>query len=203
MAEAGRAAQGPEAPVLNQLYVYLTKGCNQRCRHCWLAPEHDPRGDAHPVLPVDLLADVLRQARALGLTTVKLTGGEPLLHPRIADILDLIRENDLRLNVETNGQLCSEALVDRIARFPQKHVAVSLDGADAATHDELRGVAGSFARAVAAAKRLAAADIPLQIVTALWRAIVGQLPALVDLAGSLGASSLKINPVQPISRAEA
>ena len=68
---------------LNQLYFYLTEGCNLACRHCWLAPKLDAAGDRYPTLPVELFETAIREAKPLGLSAVKLTGGEPLLHPRI------------------------------------------------------------------------------------------------------------------------
>jgi len=43
------------------------------------------------------------QGERLGIDSVKLTGGEPFLHPYIADILNFIRERNLKLIIETNG----------------------------------------------------------------------------------------------------
>ncbi|MEI6450405.1 MAG: radical SAM protein, partial [Actinomycetes bacterium] len=95
-------------PRLAQLYCYLTAGCNLRCRHCYLAPAWEPGAElVQPCLDVGLFADVVRQGKELGLTAVKLTGGEPLLHPRFADIVAVAREHELRLIVETNGVLCT------------------------------------------------------------------------------------------------
>ena len=67
---------------LNQIYFYLTKGCNLRCRHCWIAPKYQGDGQSHPALDVDLFKSIVAQAKPLGLGGVKLTGGEPLIHPR-------------------------------------------------------------------------------------------------------------------------
>ena len=67
-------------PPLQHLYVYLTGGCNLACRHCWIDPVHQPPGAPGPELDLDLLNAILDQAKDLGLSGVKLTGGEPLLH---------------------------------------------------------------------------------------------------------------------------
>ena len=74
-----------DTPPLSRIYFYLTEGCNLACRHCWLAPGFDPDGSRHAVLPVELFETAIREARPLGLARVKLTGGEPLLHPPAGD----------------------------------------------------------------------------------------------------------------------
>jgi len=187
---------------LNQLYFYLTEGCNLACRHCWLAPKLDAQGDRYPTLPIELFETALLEARPLGLSGVKLTGGEPLLHPRIVDILALIRREKLRLALETNGLLCTPALAAEIAKSPHRFVSVSMDGVDAETHEWVRGVAGSFEKAKQAVRNLVAAGIHPQVIFSVMRHNVGQVDAIVRLAEELGASSVKFNVIQPTARGE-
>ena len=104
-------------PALNTLYFYLTEGCNLACRHCWLAPRFDPDGDRYPALPVELFETAIREAKPLGLTGVKLTGGEPLLHPEIVQLLEIVRREELGLTIETNGVLCTPELAAEIAKI--------------------------------------------------------------------------------------
>ena len=82
-------------PPLSQIYFYLTEGCNLRCRHCWIMAEQDPAeaSKSKAVLDFALFQRILEQARPLGLKTVKLTGGEPFLHPQIAQILEMVRDS--------------------------------------------------------------------------------------------------------------
>ena len=77
---------------------------------------------------------------------------------------------------------------------------MSIDGADAATHEWVRGVPGSFESARQAVINLAAAGIRPQIIFSVLRANIGQIDAMVPLAESLGANSIKFNMVQPIAR---
>jgi len=86
-------------PALKTLYFYLTEGCNLRCRHCWLAPQHEEGALKYPYLDFTWFCDVIRQAKPLGLSGVKLTGGEPLMHPGIGDIVDHIFRQKLSLAV--------------------------------------------------------------------------------------------------------
>jgi len=190
------------APPLGMLYFYLTEGCNLRCRHCWLAPQFQTEKKQYPALEPDLFRHILRQAKPLGLSAVKLTGGEPLMNPRIGEILEIIRSEKLRFNVETNGVLCTPALARDLARSGLYHISVSLDGADAQTHEWVRGVEGCFDAALQGIRNLVAAGIRPQVIMSLMRKNVGQMEPLVRMAESLGASSVKFNLVQPTARGE-
>lgn len=190
-------------PTLNQVYFYLTEGCNLACRHCWIAPKLDTDGSRYPTLPVELFETAIREARPLGLSMVKLTGGEPLLHPQIVRLLEIVRREELRLTIETNGLLCTPAMAAEIARSPNRFVSVSIDGTDAATHEWVRGVPGSFEKARQAVRNLAEAGIRPQVIFSVMRGNVDQAEAVVHMAEELGAASVKFNVVQPTARGEA
>lgn len=188
--------------TLNTLYFYLTEGCNLACRHCWMGPRFDARGDHYPTLPVESFETAIREAKPLGLSGVKLTGGEPLLHPRFTHLLEIVRREALRLTIETNGLLCSPEIAAEIAKSPHCAVSVSIDGTDAATHEWMRGVPGSFEAACQAVRNLVAVGIRPQIIFSLLRKNAGQAEDMIRLAEELGAASLKFNVVQPTARGE-
>jgi SynChlorMet cassette radical SAM/SPASM protein ScmF len=196
--EAGKV--GRTAPPLTTIYFYLTEGCNLRCRHCWIEPPHQSAKRQYPVLDPDLFRHVIQQARPLGLASVKLTGGEPLMHPRIGEILEILREEKLRFSVETNGVLCVPALARDLVGAGLYHISVSLDGAGAETHEWVRGVKGCFDAALAGIRNLVSAGIRPQVIMTLMRRNVGQIEAVLRLAESLGAGSVKFNIVQPTAR---
>ena len=187
---------------IKTLYFYLTEGCNLACRHCWIGPRFDGTGDNYPTLPVELFETAIREAKPLGLTGVKLTGGEPLLHPNFTHLLEIVRREELMLTIETNGLLCTPEVAAEIAKSPKRFVSVSIDGTDAATHEWVRGVAGSFEATRQAVRNLAAAGISPQIIFSVMRGNVGQVDSIVEMAEELGASSIKFNVVQPTARGE-
>ena len=199
-AEEGAAAARRTTPLLKTIYFYLTEGCNLRCRHCWLEPPHQSEKRQYPALDPALFRHILQQARPLGLSSVKLTGGEPLMHPQIGEILETLRNGKLRFTVETNGVLCTPELAQDLLRSGLYHISVSLDGADADTHEWVRGVKGCFVSAVDGIKNLVAAGIRPQVIMTLMRRNVDQIEAVVRLAESLRCSSVKFNIVQPTAR---
>lgn len=202
--EAAQAESGPDCRAgrhpLNTLYFYLTEGCNLRCRHCWIEPPHQTAKRQYPAIDPDLFRHILQQARPLGLSSVKLTGGEPLMHPRIGDILGILRDEKIRFSTETNGVLCTPGLAQDLVCSGMYHVSVSLDGADAETHEWVRGVRGCFEAALQGIRNLVEVGIRPQVIMTLMRRNVGQMEAIVRLAESLGAGSVKFNIVQPTAR---
>ena len=197
--------QAAAPPPLSQLYVYLTEGCNLACKHCWLAPPFDPGADKAPTLRLDLLETAIAEAKPLGLQGVKLTGGEPLLHPRIETVLDVVIGAGLGLTIETNGTLLTPDLAARLGRISEPvraDVSVSLDGADAAIHEAVRGVPGSFAAATTAVRLLAEVGLQPQIIFSVMQSNQHQVDDVVHLAEELGAASVKFNVVQPTARGE-
>jgi len=189
-------------PAINTLYFYLTEGCNLACRHCWMGPRFDATGNHYPTLPVELFETAIREAKPLGLSGVKLTGGEPLLHPNFTRLLEIVRREELTLTIETNGLLCTPELAAEIAKSSDRFVSVSIDGTDAATHEWVRGVPGAFEAARQAVCNLVAVGIRPQVIFTVMRSNAGQVDAIVHMAEELGAASLKFNVVQPTARGE-
>jgi len=184
-------------PPLTSFYLYLTTGCNLACRHCWITPNFT-KGELSPgqYLDVNLLHQAVAEAKPLGLNSAKLTGGEPTLHPQFMEIVDLLTAEGLRLTMETNGTLID---ADLALHLKQKstlwHVAVSLDGAIAETHDSFRNVVGSFHAALNGLKNLVAAGFRPQVIMCPHHGNIHEVEELVKLAVEAGAGSVKFNPV--------
>ena len=89
--------QDREVPPLKQLYAYLTDGCNLSCRHCWLDPYTASEKKKYRFLSAGLFEKAVGEAKDLGLQAVKLSGGEPLMHPEFTKFLDII--NCLKIGI--------------------------------------------------------------------------------------------------------
>jgi len=196
------APRSETKPLLHQIYFYLTAGCNLRCRHCWVLPEPGESRQGDAVLDPKLFADILEQAGPLGLTGVKLTGGEPFLHPQIAHLLGIIKDANLKLVVETNGVLLTPELAKAVAACRHPFVSVSLDGAEAETHEWVRQVPGCYQGALRGISLLVQAGLKPQIIFSLMRRNREQVEAVVHLARELGAGSVKFNILLASPRTE-
>ncbi|NPV63162.1 MAG: SynChlorMet cassette radical SAM/SPASM protein ScmF [Methanotrichaceae archaeon] len=196
------AGRGEKIYPLRRIYFYLTEGCNLACRHCWIDPSYQHADKVYPSLPLNLFRSIIDQAIPLGLTNIKLTGGEPFLHPQIFEILELIRSKKLKLEIETNGVLCTPELVSSIARCEMPMISVSIDGADAKTHEWIRGVPGCFEDTLKGLSYLVEADLKPQIIMTLMKKNRDQIEKMVRLGESMGADSIKLNILQPMARGD-
>lgn len=187
---------------LGHIYFYLTEGCNLACRHCWIAPKFQDKEKSYPSLDFDIFRFIAEQAKAMNVSGVKLCGGEPLLHPRITEILELVKYYNFSLAIETNGVLCTPQIASLIAQCSNPSVSVSLDGTDAKTHEWMRGVDGCFEDTIRGVKNLVNAGLRPQIIMSIVQRNKGQIEAMVRLAESLGCGSVKFNLVQPTARGE-
>ncbi len=129
----------------------VTWRCNYRCTFCDL-PDR-ARGDP----PLATLVERLRLLKRRGALAVGITGGEPLLHPGLFELMDAARELGLLVHLNTNGSRLTAERVAPLLAAGLHSINVSLDGACAATHDALRGVPGSFEQIGATVAALLAA----------------------------------------------
>lgn len=190
-------------PPLTTYYVYLTEGCNLACKHCWLSPRFLAGGENGGYLDFDLFALALREGKALGLSHVKLTGGEPLLHPDFHRMVRLLRQQGIGLTIETNG-----TLLDRqTARFLKAEstlgfISISIDGESSESHDAFRGVKGSFEKSCQALRYLADEGYRPQVIMSVHKGNKLEAEGLVKLADKLGAGSVKLGLVTPSGRGD-
>lgn len=183
---------------LQALYLYITDTCNLRCRHCWIIPRWTPT-PLSPTIPSELYNRAISSALPEGLRMVKVTGGEPLLHPEWRQIIRFAAEQGVTVLLETNGTLVTE----EDAEFLCKHdvrVSVSLDGSDPETHDKFRGVKGSFEAARRAVCLLAELGKPPTIIFSLYAGNYHELEPFVALVKDWGVEEIKINIVAPMGR---
>ena len=180
----------------SRVYLDVTNRCQLNCRHCCSAS-----GQAFSdELSVDELLSVVRQVRAMDVKNLVLSGGEPLVKPELARVLEFAVFNNLNVTILTNGLLIDDEWAQRLARWGVR-VKISLDGAVAATHDYLRGP-NTFERTCAVLKRLVAAgakDVAVHFT--VHRKNLHELNALPPLLASLGIRNVVIGTIKPSGRA--
>lgn len=162
----------------------LTPACSNRCPGCF-NPFRDERSRAP--LPASQWQRILAQVCPAA-HRVKLSGGEPTLHPEFSAILTLLEEFDQPFSLFTNGLWERPAwLVQRLRAMPQFRVAlISLHGATPAAHEAFTGVPGSFVETMAHLRYAVQAGLPVCLSTVLHRQNLDELEAIARLAAELG-----------------
>jgi radical SAM family uncharacterized protein len=155
----------------------LTYNCNLRCKMCpfWKRPSPD--------LSLAQEKAVLKHIYNSGAVGVAFEGGEPLLRRDLVNILAFSRSLPLHTSLITNGTLL-EAKIGEIAKYINGVVYVSLDGLEK-THDAIRGVSGSFRKAVQGIEA-AKEKVSVTINTTVMAENIGETESLVELARALG-----------------
>ena len=173
----------------------VTKGCNLRCIHCRAtATELSSPFD----LPTRTALNIIDQIAERANPILVLSGGEPLYRSDIFQLARHATEKGLRAALATNGTLVTKDAARRIVDSGVRRVSVSLDGADAATHDAFRGIPGAFDAAVCGLRNLKALGMSTQINMTIARHNAHQLPDVLQLARSLGADALHTFLLVPV-----
>jgi len=178
-----------------------TRACDLKCTHCraMAMPDASP-GQLSTVEAFDLVG----QLAELEPGVVVLTGGDPLKRPDLPALVEAMvaRGLEVAITPSVTPLLTSEA-IRRLADAGVSRFALSLDGPDAATHDALRGVPGSFAATLAAIDAVRAAGLPVQVNTSLTRRTRERLAATAALVAGLAPVLWSVFLVVPVGRAAA
>lgn len=144
--------------TIDYMRVSITDRCNLRCRYCM--PEGVDLVSMSDVLSYEEILEVIRAAAALGITKIKITGGEPLARLGCADLIAQLKEihSIEQVTMTTNGVLLEKHL-PKLLRAGLDAVNISLDTLDAkrfreiSGRDELPAVLKSIDAALAAGLR--------------------------------------------------
>ena len=122
----------------------ITRTCNLRCVHCY--------ADSHAELyPGELTREqcfaVIDDLAAYGASALLLSGGEPLLHPHLPELLERATQRGLKVTISTNGTRITPEWAARFKQWGVAYVGISLDGIGP-VHDSFRGVPGAFEAAI-------------------------------------------------------
>src|ERR1700741_3193775 len=173
----------------------VTKGCNLRCIHC--------RATATELSsPTDLATrnalDIIDQIAAAASPILVLSGGEPLYRSDIFQLARYATDKGLRVALATNGTLVTKDVARMIVDAGVRRVSISLDGADALTHDSFRGIPGAFEAAVRGLRNLKELGMSVQINMTIARHNAHQLPDVLQLARNLDADALHTFLLVPV-----
>lgn len=191
----GSAARIAEMSKARLVFWEVTKGCNLRCIHCRAtATELSSPTD----LPTEKALKIIDQIADAANPILVLSGGEPLYRSDIFQLARYATEKGLRVALATNGTLVTREVARMIVDAGVKRVSISLDGAEADTHDTFRGIPGAFDAAVQGLRNLKALGMSVQINMTIAKHNAHQLPAVLELARRLGADALHTFLLVPV-----
>lgn len=174
----------------------LTLRCDQPCRHCG-----SRAGGARPTeLTTDEALRVVGELAALRAREVVLIGGEAYLHEGFLDVVRALAAAGVRPTMTTGGAGITAELARAMKEAGLHSVSVSVDGLQP-SHDAIRKVKGSHARAMAALGHLRAAGLPVAANTNVNRVNRGDLEALYESLRAVGVRAWQIQITAALGRA--
>jgi pyrroloquinoline quinone biosynthesis protein E len=175
------------------LLAELTHRCPLGCPYCSNPLALDKRGDE---LDTATWARVFREAAALGVLQVHLSGGEPAARRDLVEIVKAARNAGLYSNLITSAVGLTPQNLAALSDAGLDHVQISIQDSDEASADHIAGYEGASARKRALAKEVVNLGLPLTVNMVVHRANIGRIEPMVELALALGASRVEIAHVQ-------
>ncbi|MBR9678830.1 MAG: radical SAM protein [Nanoarchaeota archaeon] len=186
----------PKSPLI--VYLEITRSCNLRCKHCgiWRVNMID-KSLFKTELSTRTIFSLVDDAARMGVKFFYLFGGETLLHKDIFRIIRRVKSNGMSCSIVTNGSLLSKKMCKRLAHAGLSSVQVSIDSPFEKKHDNVRGVDGTFNRAIEGVKFLKKFNPHLNIMinTLLSKNNVSDLKKMIELCLRLGVNGLRLTPI--------
>ncbi len=171
------------------VHVYITKQCNLTCRHCYTNSSPDEKF----MLPLDFWLDVFGQLNDLGVRTIHIEGGEPLLFPKIEEIIKFISSSSRikELLIVSNGIVATKERLKALMDAGLKKIAISLDSLNGDIHNELRNPSHKFA--MQAIKDALDTGLYTRVSTVINRKNIGDMGNFINYLSDLGVNTINLD----------
>lgn len=183
-------------PTPRILFWETTGACNLRCVHCrreWTdAPPNELSTDEVKRLIIDAIAQTNWHS------ILVFSGGEPLMRPDLEELIAYCTTQGVVPAVATNATLVDDLVAQKFKQLGVSRVSVSLDGANAKTHDAFRGLHGSFDDALRGIRSLRKAGVEVQINVTFTKANRDEASDMLDLVQMLDACALHVFLLVPV-----
>ncbi len=180
-------------------YYEITQACDLVCLHCRASAQE--QADPEELSTTQAQALIDQVARFPKRPHLVLTGGDPL---KRADLLSLIGHavrRGLRVALTPSATpLATREAFEAVKQAGIQALGISLDGADAVTHDAFRGWAGSFERTLQMLEDARQLELPVQVNTTITRRNYQQVEAMARLLATQGIAMWSVFFLVPVGR---
>lgn len=176
------------------IHLHATRRCNLACAHCYSSSSPY----ASETLDLDLLERTLGPLRAEGYEVISLSGGEPLLYPKLESLIDRAHGLGYRVVAISNGYRVRpqhDAVLEKL-----DGLAISFDGIGE-KHNRIRGRIDAYRAAIAALAHLKEIGKPAAAAYTVSRESLPDIPDFVEIALEHGVRAVQLRPLVLAGRA--
>jgi MoaA/NifB/PqqE/SkfB family radical SAM enzyme len=175
--------------------VNLTNKCNQHCTYCEVG--QGLVKTEKPLLVLDDLKWIIDEMNRLGIPTLSLGGGEPLLFKDIFEVIRYAYKLGIKCGIMTNGMLLPRLSQDKIELLKECNytVSVSIDSFSTDKEEYIRGAKNAVSLPIEGIKLFIRQQIPVNIMTVISAHNYQDLFDIVVNANRLGVDSVNFQPV--------
>jgi len=177
----------------------ITTKCNLKCKHCYSSSVEQAAPDE---LSTDEAFRLMDDLSRWGIGLLIIDGGEPLCREDLLDVVKYASSKGIRTTIGSNGTLIDKTMASRMLEAGVMAVAISVDGADAQTHDNFRGINGAFEQTMKGIKACRDASLPFQLNMVIRKDTLSQLEDMLRLAVECGADAAELFDLVAAGRAK-
>lgn len=183
----------------NLMSFAVNDNCNANCTHCsfYEAVEDTSRN----VLSLEQCKALIKDAQDLGVSVINFVGGEPLLRNDLPEIISSVHKDLSTTILFTNGWLLEEKAAT-LKKAGLDGVYISLDAANADTHDKIRGKAGLYRKAIDGINKAKSIGMSTGISCCITPEAYadGELERLIELGREIGVHEIYVFDALPTGR---
>jgi len=167
-------------PSLRTILIHITRACNLECLHCYLDKTRKQ------YMRPELFISTVSQLDQLQGLKILISGGEPLLHPKLFEMLKAIEQVHLRKVLLSNGTLITADIAKRLQSFVHE-VQVSIDGVH--SHNVFRKNPTALEKAIRGIQHLKTVGLDVSVATMIHAKNLNELEELESLLKELRVKS--------------
>lgn len=193
-----------QSPKITNLFWETTLRCNANCKHCGSRAGQDIKKENE--LTTEEIKNVFKSIenkynpKSL---FISVTGGEPLVRKDVFDVMKYASDLGFSWGMTTNGMLINDEVIQKMKDSKMLTVSISIDGLEK-THDEFRGVKGSYKKIIENIKKLSNANFlhSIMVTTVVNKQNIGELDEIYNEIKDIGTTTWRLLNIEPIGRAE-
>jgi radical SAM protein with 4Fe4S-binding SPASM domain len=155
----------------------ITKECNLNCKHCYSSSNIK---DNKKYFDKKEAFSLIEDFKKLNVPVVLISGGEPLTYPYFFDIVNKLREENIKVSISTNGILIDDEISTKLKNLNINYCGISIDG-DVDFHNKFRGLDDAFERTIEGIRNCKKKDLKVGLRFTLTKENIRYIPFIFEL----------------------